>query len=110
MRRGQRLFASAGACQLRPVSHGLVSHDVAGGRVLEGILFPAAAVALIGVLLWSAAAATLRGGIVWRGTRYPLPALRAGCVREADWPARRAVGWGDTVSPDEAASGPENPS
>jgi hypothetical protein len=31
--------------------------------------------------------------VAWRGTRYPLPALRARCVRERDWPADRAVGW-----------------
>jgi len=92
------------------VTHGLVARDIAGGRVVEGVLFPVAASALIGVLIWSAVAATLRGGIVWRGTRYGLAELRAGCVREGDWPAHGAVGWesgpADTVSPSQADQEP----
>jgi hypothetical protein len=92
------------------VTHGLVARDIAGGRVVEGVLFPVAASALIGVLIWSAVAATFRDGIVWRGTRYGLAELRAGCVREGDWPTHRAVGWAsgpaDTVSPAQADARP----
>lgn len=73
--------------------HGAVAHGKAGGSGLEGLLFPLAVVALIGVLLASALRASLTGGITWRGTRYPLVDLRAGCVRERDWPTRAAVGW-----------------
>jgi Glycosyl transferase family 2 len=72
--------------------HAAAARRATGGSGIEGIAFPVASAVLVGVVLWSAAAATLRGGIVWRGTRYPLDALRAGCVRESDWPATRAVG------------------
>ena len=87
-----RLLGALGL--LLPVTlHGLMARRACGGSGLEGLSFPACGVLLALVLLWSAAAATARGGIVWRGTRYPLAALRRGCVRERDWPAARAVGW-----------------
>jgi hypothetical protein len=73
--------------------HGAVARGKADGNGLEGLLFPLAVVALMGVLLASASRATLTGGITWRGTRYPLADLRARCVRERDWPTRTAVGW-----------------
>ncbi len=75
------------------VVHGGVSRRFGGGSGAEGILLPACGLALGAVLVASAAVTTWRGGIVWRGTRYPLAALRAGCVRAADWPAEKAVGW-----------------
>lgn len=73
--------------------HGTVARRFGGGSGVEGLLQPLAGLALGGVHLASAALTTWRCGIVWRGTRYPLDALRAGCVRAADWPADGAVGW-----------------
>ena len=72
---------------------GAASYEVSDGLGLEGVAFPVACAALIGVVLTSAAQATVSGGITWRGTFYPLAALRRGCVRERDWPASAAVGW-----------------
>lgn len=73
--------------------HGAAARRLAGGSGLEGLAFPLCGLGLIAVLLTSAALATWRGGISWRGTLYPLAALRAGCVRESAWPSSGAVGW-----------------
>jgi len=75
------------------VLNGIAAREASDGVGLEGLLFPLACLALVGVLLASALNATLGGGIQWRGTRYPLEALRRGCVRERDWPTSAAVGW-----------------
>lgn len=72
---------------------GAAAYEISDGLGLEGILFPLACLALIGVVLASAALATLNDGITWRGTFYPLAALRRGCVRERDWPVTAAAGW-----------------
>lgn len=72
--------------------HGGIARRMASGSGLEGLAFPACWLSLIALMLWSALSATWRG-VEWRGRRYPLPLLRAGCVRERDWPAARAVGW-----------------
>jgi glycosyltransferase involved in cell wall biosynthesis len=71
---------------------GQTARRLAGGTGFEGLALPFAGLCLGAVSLASAAAVTLRGAVVWRGTRYPLSELRAGCVREADWPRDRAVG------------------
>lgn len=73
--------------------HGAVARRIGGGTGLEGLLAPAAGLSLAGVLLASAAAATFRGGVVWRGTFYPLADLRRGCLRAEDWPLTGAAGW-----------------
>ncbi len=73
--------------------HGTVARRFGGGSGLEGLLLPACGLALAAVFPLSAAATTLRGGVRWRGTFYPLAALRAGCLRIEDLPAERAAGW-----------------
>ena len=73
--------------------HGGVARRVAGGSGAEGLLWPLAALLLAGVIAGSAALCWWRGGVVWRGTRYPLAVLRRGVVRAGDWPASGAVGW-----------------
>jgi hypothetical protein len=73
--------------------HAGAARRIAGGRGLEGAVYPFCDAALLSVGLWSALRATLRGGIEWRGTRYPLSLLRQGCVREAEWSQGAAVGW-----------------
>ena len=73
--------------------HGSVARQTADASGVEGLLFPLVAVLLAAVLGWSALLAGWRGGVRWRGTLYPLADLRAGAVREADWPKARAAGW-----------------
>jgi hypothetical protein len=69
---------------------------------LEGLLLPVCAALLGAVVLASAVLAWRRGAIVWRGTPYSLDALRAGCLRAADLPPARAVGWPGPDEPSEA--------
>jgi hypothetical protein len=73
--------------------HGATARRAAGASGVEGLFFPACALLLAGVLAGSAGAALLRGAVVWRGTRYPLDRLRAGCLRMGDLPASGAPGW-----------------
>jgi hypothetical protein len=73
--------------------HAESARRLGGGSGVEGLLLPACALLLSGVVLGSAAAAWLRGGVVWRGTHYPLHRVRAGCLRDADLPVSGAVGW-----------------
>ncbi len=87
--RGIALYALA----TQAVLHGLVARQFGDGSGLEGLLFPPVGLALACLLVVSAADATLRGGVVWRGTRYPLPSLRSGCLRAADLPVSGTVGW-----------------
>ena len=64
-----------------------------GGTGAEGVMFPLCGPLLSAVLLASTASSLWRGGIVWRGTFYPLAELRRGCIREGDWPTSGALGW-----------------
>jgi hypothetical protein len=75
--------------------HAATARDVSATRGAEGLFAPACALLLGGVVLASALAALARGGVVWRGTHYPLERIRAGCLREADLPASGAVGWSE---------------
>jgi hypothetical protein len=92
-RQGPAAAMAAGALAVGVAIHGGAARRLAGGCGLVGLALPLAAALLAGVLLGSTAAALWRGGVVWRGTRYPLPALRRGCVRIGDWPSEAAVGW-----------------
>jgi Glycosyltransferase like family 2 len=86
--------ALAGGTLLMGIAiHGGAARRLAGGSGLEGLALPLSSALLAGVLLGSTAAALWRGGVVWRGTRYPLAELRRGCVRIEDWPRQGAVGW-----------------
>jgi Glycosyl transferase family 2 len=87
-------WALAGAAAALPA--GVLAagaRTTAEGSGLEGLAYPLTHLALAGVTLFSAALATLRGGIVWRGTVYPLADLRRGALRERDLPRRDAPGW-----------------
>ncbi len=93
--RGEVLAAAlaGGALLVGVTIHGGAARRLAGGSGLEGLALPLSSALLAGVLLGSTATALWRGGVVWRGTPYPLDALRRGCVRLDDWPQRGAVGW-----------------
>jgi glycosyl transferase family 2 len=97
-----RLLAGAGLA-LGALHHALSARGLAGGTGAEGILMPACALLLGGVVLASAATAWWRGGVVWRGTHYGLDDVRAGCLRGEDLPASGAAGWPD---PEAAAGAP----
>ena len=66
---------------------------MSGGTGLEGLVAPLGGLALSGVLAWSTLLALVRGGVIWRGTFYPLDELRKRCVREFGMSALGAVGW-----------------
>jgi glycosyltransferase involved in cell wall biosynthesis len=84
-----RLLAAA-ALAVPVVMVGASARWLAGGRGHEGLLLPMVSVCVSVVAFASALSATVRGAVIWRGTRYPLPALKAACVREHDWPRDRA--------------------
>ncbi len=83
---------AAFTCALSIAVHGLAARRFAGGRGHEGLLLPLMGPCLGGVALASASTATLRGAVIWRGTRYALSDLKAGVVRDVEWPADRAPG------------------
>jgi len=88
-------IAAAAALAISALHHAETARRLARGSGAEGLLFPACALALSGVVLGSVAATWLRGGVVWRGTHYPIERIRAGCLRDAELPASAAAGWPD---------------
>jgi len=78
---------------------GASARRLSAGSGLEGVVAPIAATALGGVITWSTALALWRGGIVWRGTFYPLRDLRERCVRELRMSTAGAVGWTPPARP-----------
>ena len=78
---------------------GAAARRMSGGTGLEGLVAPIAAVILGGVIACSTLLALGRGGVVWRGTFYPLDELRRRCVREWGMSAENAVGWTPPAAP-----------
>lgn len=91
--------AAVAALAVAMLHHAEAARRLARGSGAEALLLPACVLTLSGVVLGSAAAAWARGGVVWRGTHYPLEHIRAGCLRDADLPASAAAGWHDPVEP-----------
>jgi hypothetical protein len=90
---------AAAALAVAVLHHAEAARRLAGSSGAEGLLMPLCAVLLSAVVLGSAVAVRARGGVVWRGTHYPLERVRAGCLREEDLPASGAVGWGGPGAP-----------
>lgn len=73
--------AAVGALALVPFARALrLLCRLTGNPGWVALLFPAAAVLVMGALLRSGVKVTQAGGVSWRGTFYPLEALRAGRV------------------------------
>lgn len=62
-----------------------VMNRAIGGRTLPALLAPIGGVLTAGLLLRSGWLALIRGGIVWRGTLYRIPELRAGMRYRFPW-------------------------
>jgi len=88
---GTRAVAAA-AVVLPVILLGGTARRLAGGRWSDGWLLPFEGICLALVALASGLLATVRGAVIWRGTRYDLRELKAGGVRDADWPRARAPG------------------
>lgn len=96
--------ALAAAALLVSIAHHLPWARRGRGSGIEALLLPVCGVVLAGVVLASAAAAWRRGAVIWRGTRYPLAALRAGCLRADSLSPARAAGWPAPHEPAEAGA------
>ncbi len=90
---------AAAALAVAALHHAEAARRLTGSSGAEGLLMPGCAVLLSAVVLGSALTAWARGGVVWRGTHYPLERVRAGCLRDEDLPASGAVGWDDPGAP-----------
>jgi len=87
--------ALAGAALAVAIAHhAAVARQLGDSRGTEGILMPVCVLLLGAVVLASAVAAWWRGGVVWRGTHYPLDRVREGCLRDGELPVSGAIGWG----------------
>jgi hypothetical protein len=85
--------AAAAALAVAVLHHAEAARRLSGSSGAEGLLMPLCAFLLGVVVLGSALAVLARGGVVWRGTHYPLERVRAGCLREEDLPVAAAAGW-----------------
>jgi hypothetical protein len=84
---------AAAALAISVLHHAEAARRLSGSSGVEGLLLPPCALLLAAVVLASAASAWARGGVVWRGTHYPLDQVRAGCLRDEDLPVSGAAGW-----------------
>lgn len=73
-----RVFALAAALMSATI-HGATAHNAKAGA-LHGLAHPLAALVFAYMLVRSTALTLWQGGIVWRGTFYPLKELRKGIV------------------------------
>jgi hypothetical protein len=85
---------AAAALATSMLHHAGAARRYAAASGVEGLFLPLCAILLGAVVAGSAASALWRGGVVWRGTHYPLARVREGCLRDADLSPSGAVGWG----------------
>ena len=90
---------AAAALAIAVLHHAEAARRLSGASGAEGLLMPLCALLLSAAVIGSAVVAWRQGGVVWRGTHYPLERVRAGCLRDEDLPTSGAVGWGAPGAP-----------